>query len=117
MGGRGGSSGLSGGSLPKLEGSEKQVKWAEQIREDALGVIDRQIKWYKDEMPNRPHDKDFMQASLESYKEIKKSITDTFSKTKEASKIIDNRSKFSPARIQDIARKAAEEKARKKKRG
>lgn len=34
MGGRGGSSGLGGGfALPKLEGSEKQIKWAGEIRD------------------------------------------------------------------------------------
>lgn len=36
MGGRGGSSGLSGGAivkLPELQGSEKQVSWANSIRE------------------------------------------------------------------------------------
>ncbi len=120
MGGRGGSSGIApkGGNanFPQLQGSEKQVKWAEQIRKDAMDVIDRQIKWYKEELPKRPYDKDYMQASFESYQEIKKAVIDTFSGTKEASKIIDSRNKFSPARIYDIAKKSAEEKVRKKKR-
>lgn len=121
MGGRGGSSGLSpkGGSVkfPELQGSEKQVKWANQIREDAMDTINSQIQRHKDMIPQRPYDKDYLEASLESYKEIKKAISDTFSSVKEASKIIDNRSKFSPSRIQDIARKSAEEKVRKKMRG
>lgn len=44
MGGRGGSSGLSGGSsLPKLEGSEKQVKWAEDIR-NRYNFTEQQMK-------------------------------------------------------------------------
>lgn len=46
MGGRGGSSGLSGGgggSLPALEGSEKQVKWAEDII-NGRNFTDQKIK-------------------------------------------------------------------------
>lgn len=120
MGGRGGSSGLSpkGGSVkfPELQGSAKQVEWANRIRQEAMDTIDQQIQWHKETIPQRPYDKDYLEASLESYKEIKKAVSDTFSSVKEASKIIDNRSKFSPYRIQDIARKAAEEKIRKKRR-
>lgn len=121
MGGRGGSSGLSpkGGSLrfPELQGSTKQVEWANRIRQEAMDTIEHQIQWYKETIPQRPYDKDYLEATLESYKEIKNAISDTFFSVKEASKIIDNRSKFSPSRIQDIARKSAEEKVRKKKRG
>lgn len=124
MGGRGGSSGLSGGGgnggigkLPDLQGSEKQVEWANRIRQEAMDTIEHQIRWYKETIPQRPYDKDYLEATLGSYKEIKKAISDTFFSVKEASKIIDNRSKFSPSRIQDIARKSAEEKVRKKKRG
>lgn len=120
MGGRGGSSGLSakGGNVkfPELQGSEKQVEWANRIRQDAMDVINYQIQWHKDTIPQRPYDKDYLEASLESYKEIKKSISDTFSSVNEASKIIDKRNMFSQSRIQDIAKKAADQKARKKKR-
>lgn len=50
MGGRGGASGLSAKNqkisfkgLPTLKGSEKQVKWAEQIRNNAIDTINRNI--------------------------------------------------------------------------
>lgn len=43
MGGRGGSSGLSGGGgipkMPQLQGSEKQVKWAEDIRQKKISGL------------------------------------------------------------------------------
>ena len=118
MGGRGGNSGLSpkGGSVkfPELQGSAKQVEWANRIRQEAMDTIENQIKWHEETIPKRPYDKDYLEASLESYKEIKKAISDTFSSIKEASKIIDNRSKFSTLRIQEIAQKTAEQKERKK---
>jgi hypothetical protein len=95
--------------FPELQGSEKQVKWANQIRQDAMDVIAYQIKWHKETIPQRPYDKDYLEASLESYQEIEKAISDTFYKEKDAGKIIDNRRKFSPERIADIARKAAED--------
>ena len=103
--------------FPELQGSEKQVKWANQIRQDAMDVVERQIRWYGETITKRPYQDDYLEAALESYKEIKKAISDTFSSVDEASKIIDNRSKFSPERIDNIARKSAEEKVLKKKRG
>ena len=95
MGGRGGNSGLSpkGGSVkfPELQGSEKQVEWANRIRQEAMDTIEHQIQWHKETIPQRPYDKDYLEASLESYKEIKKAISDTFSSVNEASKIIEIR--------------------------
>jgi len=44
MGGRGGSSGLSGGGkAPAFEGSEKQVKWANDIVENAKKSLAKEV--------------------------------------------------------------------------
>ena len=45
MGGRGSSSGTTS-RLPKLEGSEKQIKWAEEIRNEAMKEIKEYIKLF-----------------------------------------------------------------------
>lgn len=54
MGGRGSSSG-STSKLPKLEGTEKQIKWAEEIRRNTL-------KMTKEIENNIKKDKEFQQS-------------------------------------------------------
>lgn len=80
MGGRGGSSGLSVGvigRLPDLEGSEKQVSWAKDIREEKLshysydkfmsmeGYIGRNGDFYIENMEN------FLGVGDKKWKEFK----------------------------------------------
>jgi hypothetical protein len=45
MGGRGASSSNTS-KLPALEGSEKQIKWAEEIRKNALEAMQEEIKLF-----------------------------------------------------------------------
>lgn len=74
MGGRGGNSGLSGGnSLPKLEGSEKQVAWAKNIRDNSRA-------------DNLPKMVDYV-LNYEKYKEAEK-------KARESGKSVEYMNKF-----------------------
>ena len=49
MGGRGASSGIAGGlrSLPKLEGTEKQVKWANDIRKNYIDDMNKAKEYFQ----------------------------------------------------------------------
>ena len=114
MGGRGGASGLSAKNqkispkgLPTLNGSEKQVQWAEQIRKNAIDTINNErIKKYPSNQKN-------YQSDIESLQEIGKQLKEVLSKISNASQIIEKRNIFESSRILDEVSKI---KQRKKKR-
>lgn len=100
MGGRGGSSGLSPGnapaksqkvdfsSLPELQGSEKQVKWAEQIRSNVINTINNNI-----ERMEKSENRDYYKPSIEAFKEIGEKVNAMLRQPPgvKASNIIDKR--------------------------
>jgi len=107
MGGRGGSSGRSGGgsrggwgNLPELTGSDKQVSWANDIRQRAMDTIDFNIKSLQEHY-NRTN---FAQSMVgrDLYKDMKKELSGILQKTSSASEIINMRDKLSPQRIKNI---------------
>lgn len=92
MGGRGSSSGLSNNqiSLPKLRGSEKQIAWAEDIRNEAIRTADLNIESSKKRMKEYGDSgKALFGPRLEAYKQVKANLLNALSKMDDASKIID----------------------------
>lgn len=84
MGGRGGSSGLSGvGKAPEFQGSEKQVKWANDIVKKFLSDLkDDEEKFNRmqtkriNEKIEKGHDVEDLKADLEAYKTASNVIAD-----------------------------------------
>ena len=76
MGGRGSNSGTTS-RLPKLEGSEKQVKWANDLRNNVIKIIEAEKKTFKqnENMFNGDLDKEY-------YESYKKNIKETIKITK-----------------------------------
>lgn len=121
MGGRGGSSGLSGGSsglisassMPKLTGSEKQVKWAEQIRDNAIDTVNSNIKLANERY--RKYKSDTYLNTLNAYKQIGNQLGTALNNIISASNLIDRRDTFSPSRINNLANRIEEELRKKRK--
>lgn len=120
MGGRGGASGLSAKNqkisfkgLPTLKGSEKQVKWAEQIRNNAIDTINRNIDLANEKIKKYPSAQKIYQNQIESLQEIGKQLKEVLLKVSNASQIIEKRHIFDSSRILDEASKIEQ---RKKKR-
>lgn len=107
MGGRGGSSGRSGGGsgggwgkLPELTGSDKQVSWANDIRQRAMDSIDFNIRSSREHY-NRTNFTSSMIAR-DLYGDMKNELSGILQKTSRASEIINMRDKLSPQRIHNI---------------
>lgn len=120
MGGRGGASGLSAKNhkisfkgLPTLKGSEKQVQWAEQIRNNAIDTINRNIDLANERIKKYPSAQKIYQNQIESLQEIGKQLKEVLLKVSNASQIIEKRHIFESSRILDEASKIEQ---RKKKR-
>nr|DAL64440.1 MAG TPA_asm: hypothetical protein [Caudoviricetes sp.] len=120
MGGRGGASGLSTKNqkisfkgLPTLKGSEKQVKWAEQIRDNAINTVNRNIDLANERIKKYPSAQKKYQNEIESLQEIGKQLKEVLLKVSNASQIIEKRHIFESSRILDEASKIEQ---RKKKR-
>ena len=120
MGGRGGASGLSAKNqkispkgLPTLNGSEKQVQWAEQIRKNAIDTINKNIDLANERIKKYPSNQKNYQSDIESLQEIGKQLKEVLSKISNASQIIEKRNIFESSRILDEVSKI---KQRKKKR-
>lgn len=86
MGGRGSSSGKTS-RLPKLEGSEKQVKWAEEIRNEAMKEMKKYLNlfnnkefkqvykdWTQSENPTHQHNKEFYDGFMKIVNEKRASM-------------------------------------------
>lgn len=90
MGGRGASSSENGNKLPKLEGSEKQIKWANDIRNTMMQIRQVEEKAFlkhKDIFTNETNNAGFNYE--QAYKDYKKYSKEVF-KEKSAKKWIDN---------------------------
>lgn len=117
MGGRGGSSGFGHGlkasGLPKLEGSEKQIQWAEQIRQDAINAINGNIALNKKRLKEYPGTEKIYKPQIEAYQEIGRQLNNALNQITSAAQLIDRRNVFDPSRIIKEATKMAEKKRRK----
>lgn len=121
MGGRGGSSGFgNGGSgkrssslldsskMPELTGTEKQVKYANDIRTQAIEAINIAINHYEEKLRSNPKIQIF-QDNVKAAHEIRKTMETVFNQLSSASKIIDGRNIFSKRRISSEIEKLAHE--------
>lgn len=114
MGGRGGSSGMkSGGSkvgtyrinlsaLPKLEGTEKQVSWANSIRETAVGTINSNLERLEQFSKRGPGFARSVEPQLRAFEKAGKELSTALGQMKKASDIIDKRNVLSGRTILEI---------------
>lgn len=116
MGGRGGNSGMSKGygnyrvnasSMPKLSGSEKQVSWANQIRESAINTVNKNIERALNE-EKRSGVNGLFRNKIKAFEEIGRQLEGGFKGKTSASWIIENRGQFSSSRILRIANEMAQ---------
>ena len=116
MGGRGGNSGMSNGygnyrvnasSMPKLSGSEKQVSWANQIRESAINTVNKNIERALNE-EKRSGVNGLFRNKIKAFEEIGRQLEGGFKGKTSASWIIENRGQFSSSRILRIANEMAQ---------
>ena len=122
MGGRGSSSGIpkarnliSISDMPKLTGSEKQIKWAESIREDAIGTVNGNIRNAETQMQKNPDSKSIWESRIEAYEETGRQLKNTLEKITSAKQIIDQRKYLSPSYVNQAAEKIEEMQKRKRK--
>ena len=78
-----------------MKGTEKQIKWAEDIMNNALNTVNANIEHSKTS--------DALLTRLQVYEEIKKMLEESFSQVTEASQLINARDRFDPRRINNIA--------------
>ena len=101
MGGRGSSSGMSGGrgwgSQPNLSGSDKQVKWANDIRENIKNSIDFNIRSASEHYERTNITSSMIKRDL--YRDAKKELKPILSKTDKASEIISMRDRLDPGKL------------------
>ena len=95
MGGRGSSSGISNNrfsarNFPELSGSEKQVKWANDIRNSALDTIEENIKSQRDYLRRFKNDFD-AQVKLDLYESARETYLKKLRSVTSAKEIIDTR--------------------------
>lgn len=110
--GGGGSRSRTSAKMPELTGSEKQVKWAESIRSDALTNLNNLVKQASSEFDiTTPRGN---RVSKEAVKDVKDFITKGFQSVTDASKIIDSRRDFSYSNIKNAMFTADWQRKRKK---
>lgn len=76
-----------------MKGTEKQIKWAEDIKDEAMGTIEANITRLEKltaQCPNR-----WLLLEKELFESLQKQIGDFFASTEEASKVIDARNRLS----------------------
>lgn len=80
-----------------MKGTEKQIKWAEDIMSDAFNTIDANVNRMEKENP------ELFRFEIQAYKECREMIEKSFATCEEAKQIIENRGMFDPSRITQIA--------------
>ena len=80
--------------MKKLKGTEKQIKWAKDIMNNAIHNLQINIdRWENSD------NRDFYKYYIQAYKECKKSLEDCFDKAEYAKQIIDNRDQFTTEKV------------------
>ena len=102
--------------MPELVGSEKQIKWAQQIREDAIGTVNKNIELAEERMEKvSGSSKKVFLETIDAYKEVGRQLSEELQKITSASVMIDRRNTFSGSRINQLATKYQEFQRKKKK--
>lgn len=119
MGGRGSSSGSgtkkANVKLPDLHGSEKQIAWANQIREEAIKTVEMNIERARKQLKQTKMESMFG-PEIEAYRQVGKNLYEALLKTADASVIIDKRHIISGETVvKEAARLADQIRKRKKK--
>lgn len=85
-------------SLPALQGSDKQIKWAEDIRSKAVAEINGSIKILS------------QREAIAAYEEAGRQVKKVFDNITDAAQIIDKRDKLSPDAISYLAKQIRDKK-------
>ena len=87
-----------------MTGSEKQIKWAEDIKDGAFMALDnmvanfnRRIEWGEDPVRGCGYD-------LEAVEELRAQVTEAFDKADKASTIIEKRDRCTQSYLERVAR-------------
>lgn len=83
-----------------MKGTEKQIKWAEDIIRDARETIRRNIELIK--ALQEKHGYDVRQDELEAYEKCSESLEKVFASTEEAGAIIEMRNRISGRAINEM---------------
>lgn len=117
MGGRGSASGIGHSNkmvkLPQLKGSEKQINWANQIRDEAIKTADLNINLMKSRLKEYG-ESEIRRAELEAFKEVKKNLLEALQNIDSASVIINKRHIISGDMVLREAARIADKKREKR---
>lgn len=94
--------------MPNLTGSEKQIKWAESIRNGAIETVNGNIELFSERIKQYGNI-DLYVDTINAYRHIGKQLSDTLKNITSASKIIDKRDMFSFSRIGHLANEIVNE--------
>lgn len=100
--------------MKQLKGSEKQIAWAEKIRNGAMETCEINIKLAKEKIERYPGVADF-EYDLKAFENLKNQFESLFDDLEDASKIIDKRDVLSSNHVIYMAGKIREEMKRKEK--
>lgn len=81
-----------------MKGSEKQIKWAEDIKRGAMDTLTNKLE----RMKNSKH-KEYYKITIQVFEELKKELEECFEKVDDAKVIIENRAQFASDRILKMA--------------
>ena len=113
MGGRGSSSGMQSGGgwgrQPELSGSDKQVSWANNIRQRAMETIDFNLKSAREHY-ERTHIVESM-IRRDLYGDMKNELSGILQRTTNASDIINMRDRISAQNIRNMVDRMARDMA------
>ncbi len=81
-----------------MKGSEKQIKWAEDIKKGAMDTLTNNLE----RMKNSGHE-EYYKITIQVFEELKKELEECFEKVDDAKVIIENRNKFASDTILKMA--------------
>jgi len=107
VGGRGSSSGFGGSggwvSMPELTGSERQVSWANDIRQNIMDSIDFNIRSSSEHYERTRLIQSMIRRDL--YQDAKSELSGILQNTTRSQDIINMRNRLDPIRLSDTIRR------------
>lgn len=91
-----------------MKGTEKQIKWAEGIKESAYGTIEANIELLNEKLEKYPN-WESVKAEIKGYEKVRETLDKFFEMTDEASKVINARHILDGESIIEQARKYAKQ--------
>lgn len=111
-GGGGGGSSASSSKMPALQGSEKQVRWANDIRSVAIKAADANVR-NAERSKSLGLETSYNNPSVESTKKVRGMVVSAFKEQTSAKAIIDSRDRFSQSQLVKMAAELDRQKGRK----